>query len=191
VKFEEILPIVEKVVSKQLRDTTIQTERDELRNVALVGILEAAKKGQLNPAKVGTIAKREIINFKLGSWNAESVPKGSRNYLRKQSRLATNVVVDIEGLGSKRWREERLKTLRMTIEKWKEGKHGYERLLVEKLMDGLTANKAYQELWDDLGDVDTSLDATYDIVRAMASELQRLLDIQQRRQRNGKRTKTQ
>jgi len=176
VKIEEILSIVEKVVSKQLKDTTVQTERDELRNVAVVGILEAAKKGGLTPEKVGVIAKREIINFKLNSWGSTSVPKGSRNYLRKGGRLMTDVTLD-EGKYSKdRKHRERLKVLRMAIEKWKQEKHGYEYLLIEKLMDGLTTHQVWHEIWEDYGRC-TGLDAMYDLLRAMASELRKLLQI--------------
>jgi len=181
-KRKKIMEIVAKVVSKQMLDTTVQTFRDELTNVAVIGILEAAKKGGLTPEKVGVIAKREIINFKLGGWSSTSVPKGSRNYLRRGERLKANANVEVETLGTEKARWEKLKTLRMTIARYKAKKEGYKYLLIEKLLDGLTTHAAWQEIWDDYGQC-VGLDAMYDIAREVADELSSLLNIKKRRQK--------
>ena len=175
-KQEDILEVVRHVVYKQLSDAVVSIDKDELINAALVAVLEASQKANLSPAEIGLVAKREVINFKLSNWSNVSIPKGSLNYLRKLGQLQTDDPIESAEGPVGRKRIDKLQVLQVTIEKWKATKSGLERMLIDKLEDGLSVFGAWQELVTE-GATDRGLDAMYDISRGFGAELRKLLGI--------------
>lgn len=180
-KIRRTLDIIDRVVSKQLKDTSVQTERNELVNVAVVAVLEASEKVELTSKAVATIAKRGIINFKLGGRSNALVPLGSRNYLRKCRRLPCDVSIDDRT--TTKTEKEVTRVTNLVINAWSKKKVGLQSLVVGKLMEGLTVNKVIQELREDTG-IKNLYDKVYnEIVPELAKEL-RLLGFDKKGGRN-------
>lgn len=155
---QNVMDIIEKVVNKQLKDSTVQTEKSELRNIAIIAVLEASRKTELSESAIGAIAKREIINFKMGGRSNASVPKGSRNYLRKKDRLHCDVEFK-DSTTNINHKKESTRIANIVVKDWLKTKDDLTKLVVTKLMDGMTVQGAIREIKEE-----TTFKNVFDVV---------------------------